>query len=153
METVTDIPSATRWSTAGLTQSTLLGQSGNSLDYLQYLDVPAWTFSSDRFWILRGTKKISGSHYVFSWTRLGDKGGPYRSAYDAVLAANSSAVEPPLNVGAWEFTQSGSTTTVTYTICTDSGGSVPRSIQNAATKKTLPDTVGDLVRECLIRSK
>ena len=57
------------------------------------------------------------------------------------------------SIGGWEFKPEGSQTRVRYTICTDSGGSVPRGVQNMATKTTLPDTVGDLIRESLKRSK
>ena len=32
-----------------------MGKGNSFLDYLQYIDVPGWTFSSARFWLLRGT--------------------------------------------------------------------------------------------------
>ena len=70
-----------------------------------------------------------------------------RFAYRDFAAANPKAVEPPINVGGWYFKDAGAGVDITYLICTDAGGSIPYAIQNAATKKTLPDTVGDVVRE------
>ena len=32
-------------------------------------------------------------------------------------------------------------------ICTDAGGAIPQWLQRTTTRRTLPDTVGDLVRE------
>jgi hypothetical protein len=152
MEVAMDIVGSLKWSTAGLTRSEILNRQGNQLDYIQYIDVPAWTFSSDRFWILRGVKTENGKSLLFTWKRLGENGGPYAKEYQQVKDT-TSAIEPPVNVGGWEFVPDGANTKVKYTICTDSGGSVPRSIQNMATKTTLPDTVGDLIRESVKRTK
>ena len=143
----TDIKGSTKWSTAGLSESAVLGTNGNVLDYYQYLDVPGWTGASDRFWFLRGTTEKSGSTTTFWWDRMGDGGGPYAEKFKAVQAANPKAVEPPLNVGGWVFTQVGANVDIGYYVCSDTGGSLPRAIQYAAAKQTLPDTVGDLVRE------
>jgi len=152
MEVATDIIGSMKWSTAGLTRSEVLGRNGTSIDYLQYVDVPAWTFSSDRFWVLRGTTSQQGAEHQFTWHRIGENGGPY-SAKFLKVQEETGAIEPPVNVGGWEFIPQESTTLVRYTICTDSGGSVPRGVQNMATKTTLPDTVGDLIRESLKRSQ
>ena len=83
--------------------------------------------------------------------RLGEQGGPHRARFLA-LEEETNAIEPPVNLGGWEFVRSEGATRVRYTICTDSGGSLPRSFQNLATRTTLPDTVGDLIREGLRRS-
>ena len=152
MEVAMDIIGSMEWSTAGLTRSEILKNTGSSLDYFQYIDVPAWTFSSDRFWILRGTASTQGDEQQFTWHRLGENGGPYSAKFKAIQE-ETGAIEPPVNVGGWEFKPNGSQTRVRYTICTDSGGSVPRGVQNMATKTTLPDTVGDLIRESIKRSK
>ena len=153
MAVAMDIIGSLTWSTAGLTRSEVLGKNGASIDYFQYVDVPAWTFSSDRFWILRGTASQQGTEKQFTWKRLGDNGGPYSAKFLAIQE-ETGAIEPPVNVGGWEFIPQTDGTLVRYTICTDSGGSVPRGVQNMATKTTLlPDTVGDLIRESLKRSQ
>lgn len=152
MEVAMDIIGSLKWSSAGLTKSELLANKGQTLDYLQYIDLPAWTFSTDRFWVLRGTATSQGDERQFTWKRLGENGGPYSAQFLAVQE-ETGAIEPPVNVGGWEFIPTGDKTAVRYTICTDSGGSVPRGLQNMATKTTLPDTVGDLIRESLKRSQ
>lgn len=148
---VTDVAAAKYWSSAGVRDAEKLGGTGAAIDYYQYLDVPGWTLSSDRFWFLHGTVEKSGTTAVFHWDRL-DGGGPYASRYAEVVAANPSAIEPPINVGGWTFRPTGSGTEVTYYVCTDVGGSIPRAVQNAATKGTLPDTVGDVIREARKRA-
>ncbi len=40
---VTDIVGAKKWSSAGVTQAEVLGRTGNTVSYYQYLDLPAWT--------------------------------------------------------------------------------------------------------------
>jgi hypothetical protein len=149
----TDIKGSIKWSKAGLSESAVLGGSGSVIDYYQYLDVPGWTGASDRFWFLRGTKEVSGSTHTFWWDRMGDNGGPYAERFTQVQTAHPKAVEPPMNVGGWMFTQRGGNVDVGYYVCSDTGGSLPRAIQYAAAKQTLPDTVGDLVREGKKRSQ
>jgi len=148
-----DIKGGTKWSTAGLSESVVLGTPSGYIDYYQYLDVPGWTGASDRFWFLRGTTENSGNTKTFWWDRMGDNGGEYSAKFAEVVAANPKAVEPPLNVGGWTFTQSGGNVAIAYFVCSDTGGSLPRAIQYAAAKQTLPDTLGDLVREGKKRSK
>jgi hypothetical protein len=151
-EVAADIPSAMKWSTAGLTESVLLGKSGGTYQYYQYLDVPGWTMASDRFWFLEGTLEKTDAGAQFRWKRL-ENGGVHGEKYKAFLEAHSDAVEPPINVGGWVFAPKDGKTEVQYNICTDSGGSIPTMVQTAATRKTLPDTVSDLVREAKKRSK
>lgn len=145
-EVATDIESTPRWSSAGVTEAMTLGKSGATIEYYQYLDVPGWTMASDRFWFLTGTTVKSGDVTTFHWSRL-DNGGAHSARFQAVKQANPSAIEPPVNVGGWRFTSSGGSTAVEYFICTDTGGAIPTVVQNAATKKTLPDTVGELIGE------
>ena len=61
MNVARDIVGSLKWSTAGLTRSEVLGRTATSIDYLQYIDVPNWTFTSDRFWVLRGTSSTTGN--------------------------------------------------------------------------------------------
>lgn len=143
----TDVPSATRWSTAGLTKSELLGKSGNTLDYWQYLDVPGWTMSADRFWFVRSTVSSDPNDAWEKWDIL-PGGGAHTAKYAEVKATYPDAVEPTVNIGEWRFKADGSGgSAVQYMVCTDPGGSIPAAIQSAAEQRTLPDTVADLIRE------
>lgn len=144
--TVMDVPGTIRWSTAGVTEAENLSKGATAFDYYQYLDVPGWTMSSDRFWFLHGTLTKEASGTMFRWERLID-GGAYAEKYKAVKAAHPDAIEPPVNVGGWLFTGAAPTTKITYSLCTDSGGSIPQFVQTAATRRTLPDTLSDAVRE------
>lgn len=147
-----DIKGTMRWSTAGVTEAELLSSSGADIYYYQYLDVPGWTMSSDRFWFLHGRTVREANRIVFTWDKL-ENGGAHSAKFQAVKAAHSDAVEPPVNLGGWVFTQSGEQTHIDYFICTDTGGYIPRTVQSAATTRTLPDTIGDLVREGKRRQK
>ncbi|MCB9679536.1 MAG: hypothetical protein H6737_30805 [Alphaproteobacteria bacterium] len=146
LDVVVDVVGSKKWSSAGVTQAEVLGRSGNTITYMQYLDVPGWTMSSDRFWFLTSEITDGAGTRSLKWNRI-DPSGPYAQRYKDFAAANPNAVEPPINVGGWYFRDNGGTVEITYLICTDAGGSIPYAIQNAATKKTLPDTVGDVVRE------
>jgi hypothetical protein len=146
VSTVTDITGTLKWSTAGVTEAELLGQSGTTYHYYQYLDVPGWTMSADRFWFLKGTL-TKGASTVFTWERLQD-GAPYGEKFTAVKTAHPDAVEPPINVGGWQFDAGAPTgVKITYSLCTETGGSIPAFVQTAATRRTLPDTISDAVRE------
>ncbi len=143
---VADVESATRWSTAGVTEAKLLAKNGSTIEYYQYLDVPGWTFAADRFWFLTSTLEDTGTKAALRWSPL-VAGGAHAEKYQQVKTEHPDAVEPTANVGAWLFEQKEDGTHITYQVCTLPGGSIPTSIQNAATRKTLPDTVGDAVRE------
>lgn len=146
LEVSMDVPGSPRWSSAGVTEAEVLGQTPTTMDYYQYLDVPGWTLSADRFWFLAGTVDNGQGMWSFSWTHL-NQGGPYNTRWKQVKEAHPDAVEPPINVGGWIFRREGAQTRIEYFICSDTGGSIPTSVQNAATTRTLPDTVGDLVKE------
>lgn len=146
LDVVADVAGAKRWSSAGVTQAEELARNGNTVEYYQYLDVPGWTMASDRFWFLTADIASGGGTHTLKWSKL-DQGGPHKATYEKVKADNSGAVEPPVNVGSWAFVDSDGGTKMTYSVCTDSGGSIPAAVQSAATKKTLPDTLGDVVRE------
>lgn len=151
-EVAADIEGTLTWSTAGVTEAATLSSGGSTIDYYQYLNVPGWTMTKDRFWFLSGTVERSGGAVTFWWTRLED-GGPYNAKWTEVKEAHPKAIEPPVNVGAWVFTPADSGTDIEYFICTDTGGAIPESLAATATTTTLPDTVGDLVREAAARSK
>ena len=153
LDVAMDIKGSLNWSKAGLAVSEVLGTGAGTIDYYQLLDVPGWTGASDRFWFLRGTKVDEGARKIFWWDRMGERGGPHNARFEEVAAEHPKAVEPPLNVGGWVFDQKGSDVEVSYYVCSDTGGSLPKALQYAAAKQTLPDTVGDLVREAKKRSK
>jgi len=146
LDVVADVEGAVRWSSAGVTEAKLLGRSGSTVEYFQYLDVPGWTMASDRFWFLKANIESGTDSWALRWSRLID-GGSHKEAYAKVKTDHSSAVEPPTNVGSWVFETADGGTRLIYSVCTHPGGSIPVAVQNAATKKTLPDTLGDVVRE------
>ena len=147
LDVAADIPGTRKWSSAGVKEAEYLSRGTDALDYYQYLDVPGWTMASDRFWFLHGVIERNGGTIAFHWDRL-DNGGAFTERLNKVKTDHPDAIEPPTNAGGWVFTpQADGNTLIEYFICTDTGGLIPAPIQNAATTKTLPDTVGDLVRE------
>lgn len=148
MGVATDITGAKKWSTAGVTKAEVLAQGGGVIDYYQYLDIP---FLSDRHWFLRGHIERSGVETRFRWDRISDSEHPDKIRQ--LRAASPSAVEPPLNIGAWVFIEGDKDTQVRYYICTHPGGSVPDSLQSIGTEKTLPNNVVDLIVEAQRRQK
>ncbi len=151
LDVAADIEGAIQWSTAGVTDAATLKRTDTLLDYYQFLDVPGWTMANDRFWFLRGTIERSGGAITFHWDRLVD-GGPYAARYQQVIAAHPDAVDIPMNVGGWVFTPADGATRVQYYICTNTGGSIPTAVQGVATTRTLPDNLGDIVREAARRN-
>lgn len=143
--TISDIDSTTKWSTAGVTEAKLLSKTATEYSYYEYLDVPGWTMSSDRFWFLKSTLEKTDTKITFSWDRLVD-GGAHAETWKSVKAAHPDAIEPPINVGAWVI-EGSSPVKLSYYICTDTGGSIPQFVQTSVTRKTLPDTVSDVARE------
>jgi hypothetical protein len=147
LSVVSDVEGAPRWSTAGVSEARLLARDGNRIEYFQYLDVPAWTLSADRFWFLSSLIEQSPTRASLKWSPLGEGGGAHASAWQELKAAHPEAIEPTVNVGSWVFEGSGAAVQVVYSICTLPGGSIPAGLQSAATRRTLPDTVGDVIRE------
>lgn len=142
---VADVEGAKSWSSAGITEAKLLSKAGGKIEYYQYLDVPGWTMSSDRFWFLQSTLESGDERASLKWSPL-VAGGDHAAFYQEVKANHPDAVEPTANVGSWVFEKQPDGTRITYSVCTQPGGSIPTVVQNAATRKTLPDTVGDVVR-------
>ncbi len=153
MDVAADIEGTPEWASAGVTEGLTLARSDSQMDYYQYLDVPGWTMASDRFWFLRGHFVKTADSYTLHWDRMGDGGGPYSDRFDRFVAAHPDAIEPPTNVGGWVFTSTDEGTRIQYYICSDTGGTIPMAVQVAASKRTLPDTVGDVVREAARRAK
>ena len=145
---ITDLDGALQWSTAGLMESKILGKKGNTLYYYQVLDVPGYTMASDRFWYNQGVVSQEGDEWTMRWSLL-EEGGDYKDHYLETKARHSGAVFIDMNVGAWRLIPDGGPdkNKVTYSICSDSGGSLPAWLQAQASKQTLPDTVGDMIRE------
>jgi hypothetical protein len=141
MDVVMDTESAMDWAKSDLDESIELGRNENVLDYYQYLDIPIF---SDRFWFLRATIEEENGLLRFRWERLID-GGPYATKWNSVRTENPSAVEPPINIGAWEFAPIEGKTRVRYIICTHPGGSVPLALQSIGTEQTLPGNIRDLI--------
>lgn len=151
VEVALDVASAPRWSTAGLVQAEVLGQTENTVDYWQYLDLPGWTLAHDRFWFQRMTHVVDGpSGDIVHWTTL-PNGGPYPDAWMQVHADHPDAIEPRVNVGGWVFTGEAPTR-ATYSLCTGAGGALPQIVEEAATRQALPNTVADFVREAKRRA-
>ncbi len=151
LEVAADIEGAMQWSTAGVTDAATLKRTDTLLDYYQFLDIPGWTMASDRFWILRGTIERNAGAIIFRWDRLVD-GGPYAEFYQQVRQKHPDAVEIPINVGGWVFTPKDGATQVQYYVCSHTGGSIPSAVQGVATTRTLPDNLGDIVREAAKRN-
>lgn len=151
LDVAADIEGAIQWSTAGVTDAATLERTDTLLDYYQFLDIPGWTMANDRFWFLRGHILRSDGAITFHWDRLVD-GGPYAARYRQVLADHPDAVDIPMNVGGWVFTPVEGKTRVQYFICTNTGGSIPTAVQSVATTRTLPDNLGDIVREAARRN-
>ncbi|MDP7112360.1 MAG: hypothetical protein QGH45_10360 [Myxococcota bacterium] len=146
-----DFEGAIRWSGAGVTEAAQLSREGLTYDYYQYLDVPDWTLTKDRVWFLRGTVIRDGAALGLRWERL-EQGGDHKEIYDDFFARHPKAIEVPVNVGAWMFTPSDDGTVVEYTICSVQGGNLPIKLGMQVTTTTLPDNVGDLVREARRRA-
>lgn len=151
-QVATDMESAKDWSSSDVAEAETLAVNGSIIEYYQYLDVPGWTMSKDRFWFLRGRTVREGAKITFSWERLID-GGPHAEKHAAVLEAHPNAIEVPVNSGAWVFEPSDDGTDVHYYICSISGGNIPEKLGMMVTTTTLPDNIGDLVREGRKRSK
>jgi hypothetical protein len=153
MDVAMDIEGTVDWaSTAHVSEAKVLSRAGSSLEYYQLMDVPGWTLAKDRFWFVRGRVVSEAGSSAFAWQKL-DEGGDHGTVYAEFQTDHEDAIEPPVNAGGWHFTPVSDGTEIRYHICTDSGGQIPQKIQSMATSSTLPDTVGDLVREARKRAK
>jgi hypothetical protein len=143
---ITDFSTADAWSTTGVTDGRVLNRTASSIAYFQYLDVPSWTLSADRYWFLQGQLSVGPERTELAWDKL-PAGSPWLAERDRFAAAHPDAIEPPVNVGSWRFDSVPEGVRITYSVCTTSGGSIPVALQNAASRRTLPDNLADVVRE------
>jgi len=144
-----DIPSAMQWSSSGLKESVVITQTAAHVDYYQYLDI---SFFSDRHWFLRGTFQKSAESFSMSWQKIPEDA--HRAFVERKSNKYPKAIEPPVNLGAWRFSQvENGDTLVEYLICTHPGGSVPKQFRSVGTLKTLPTNVKDMILEARRRDK
>jgi hypothetical protein len=145
LEVATDIPGAMQWSSAPMAASRVLSRNGDIVHYYQLLDTPGWTFAADRFWVLAGrVHKRSDGSVAFQWNRFEWK-TKYPDLVDEMERDHEDAIEPPVNFGEWRFTPKSGGSNVRYYVCSNTGGRLSESVQKFASKKTLPDTVADLI--------
>ena len=134
-----DMVSAKRWSSADLSHSQELSRDAEGFVLFQRLEVPRWTLSADRYWVLRGMTNSANQSY--RWYRLPG------AAHDAIQPVAKGAVEPPINYGEWRFLDSSTGTSLRYRACADFGGPVPTSVQRWVTVQQVPALIEDLVKE------
>jgi hypothetical protein len=146
LEVVIDVEGAMRWSSAGVTDARVLSREGDRLSYYQYLDVPNWTLSADRYWFLESTIVREEKSGRFTWSPLPST-SEHAGFHQQFATDHDDAVEPTVNVGSWYFERRDPAVAIVYTVCTQPGGSIPQALTNAATRRTLPDTIGDVIRE------
>ncbi len=134
-----DMVSAPSWSSADISHSRELSRDAISFVLFQRLEVPAWTLSSDRYWVLRGTADSAKQRY--RWYRLSGE------AHTDIAEAADGAIEPPVNYGEWRFLDSMDGTNLRYRACADFGGPVPTAVQRWVTTQQVPALIEDLVQE------
>lgn len=149
---VSDPVAAMEWSSTKVSEAEILDRQPGHIDYYQHLQVPGWTMVQDRFWFSRGSVVHGEGWVAWQYQKL-EEGGPHRARWEAHRAKHPKAVEPPVSVGTWKLAPTGSGTHIAYKMCTDVGGTLPGPVERVATRRTLPDTVADLVREGRRRSE
>jgi hypothetical protein len=148
---VSDVPAAVRISSADVKESKKLRTNADgSFDYYQFLAIP---LVADRFWVIRGrdASSVASGGRAFAWERL-DADTHFPTLRPELSERWGTIVETPINYGVWTFKPSGAGTEVRYHICTDSGGTLPQSIQQAAARSTMPDNIADVIREAKRRA-
>ena len=143
---VIDPSAAKEWSSANITEAEVLRRDGERIDYYQHLSVPGWTLVADRFWFSTGTRERTEALLAWRYENLVD-GGPHAERFEAHKAAHPGAVATEMSVGGWYFAPIEGGTEVTFALCADVGGALPGAVERFATLRTLPDTVGDVIRE------
>ena len=105
------------------------------------LDLPGWFEARVTDTVKGGDGTISFRWRTFDWKTK------YPALATEIAASHPKAVEPPVNFGEWRFVPKGSGSEVRYYVCSDTGGPLPKNVQEFAALQTLPDTVADLVIE------
>jgi hypothetical protein len=139
-----------------LKRSEVLARTGNTIDFWQYLDVPGWTMANDRYWFARMefSRDVGGQdgHHVQTW-RIIDA-GQYPKALATAQGIDDDAVMTPFNYGGWEVEAlGGGKVRMTFRTMSDPGGKLPKSAQNLATQKTLPDNLLQFEAEAKRRAR
>ena len=124
--------------------SQVLAQRADGVDYLQFLDAPAWTLTRDRYWFNRSVveRDLGGQvgRHRMSW--MGIDPNLYPNRWRALLSQHPRAIRTPLNVGSWEVVPLGPRRCrLIYRVLSDPGGKLPRSLQVAVTAITLPENL------------
>ena len=141
-----DMVSALEWSSADLAESVEIERSTpNEYVLFQYYDAPGWTFTADRYWVIRGTASERGYRYV----RVPAEQFP--SAKDKALERSGGAIEPPVNYGEWVFSERSDGTEVLYRSCADVGGRLPDRLVHWLNTTQVPNMVADFVSEAATR--
>lgn len=146
-----DVSAAVRISSADLKESKKLrANADGTVDYYQFLAVP---IVADRFWVVRGrdASSVTSGGRAYAWERV-DADSNFPSLRAELTERWGTIVETPINYGVWTFVPQGAATQVRYHICTDSGGTLPQSIQQAAARSTMPDNMADVIREARRRA-
>ena len=134
------------WSSAALAASEELARDDTGFVLYQHFDSPGWTFSADRFWIIRGEPVIiDDSTTRYRWHRVPATEWP--EAQQSSTALSSRSVEMPQNYGEWLFVQTSEGTDLRYRGCADIGGSAPTSMVTWLTTQQIPGLISDLVTE------
>lgn len=150
---INDTSGDSSWRTTEVAVSEMLLLTRDRMEFYQVMDVPDWTMSADRWWLLRAWSEPPGAATRrFRWHHL-DARVHYPAVHAAVQERFPGAIELPVNWGEWVFFDRGQERETTYRVCTDLGGSLPQWIQRLAIRQTLPDNLVDLVREARRRQE
>ncbi|MBX2798617.1 MAG: hypothetical protein KTR31_13130 [Myxococcales bacterium] len=145
-----DMVSAVDWSQADLAESREIRRSGPDEFLLyQYYDAPGWTFTADRYWVIRGRASSRDTGGRYRYERVDATLHP--AAHDAAMARSSRAIEPPVNYGEWLFDSGPEGTTVLYRSCTDVGGRLPDRLVHWLNTNQVPNMIADFVEEAAER--
>jgi len=127
-----------------LTISEVLKTQGNTVEFFQLVDTPAWTMARDRCWFNRAVlnRNYAGEQgrHRQTWETLSPE--HYPEYWKGVLERYPRALHLPVSMGSWEVVPLGpKSTLLIYRVIIDPGGHVPNGLQEFITGKTLPDNL------------
>ncbi len=143
-----DVPSATRWSRWELVASEVIDRKDGKVIYYQLLDNPAPI--ADRYWFLESVSTKTETSARFWWRHVDP--AQYPEAQAKVLGLRANAIATTVNVGEWRFDQVAAGTQLSYRLCTDAGGNIPKWAGEFAATRTLPANIADVVKEAQRRA-
>jgi hypothetical protein len=149
LDVADDMGSAGSWSSANLAESTELSRDADGFVLYQYLDLPAWTMTADRYWVIRGHVDHHGAGGRYSWDRA--SGAEFANVHEQAKRRSTSSLEPPVNFGEWTFSPEDTGARVRYRSCADFGGSVPDMVTSWLATTQVPQTLADLAQEAARR--